>query len=215
MKLKFLIIHCTATQEGREISREWIEKVHLVKRGWSQVGYSELIHLDGTIETLVEYNDDDNLDRWEITNGVGGGYNQISRHIVYSGGVTAKRINGKYKAKDTRTEAQKKAMEMYIKSHLTIHPNLLVAGHNQLSRKSCPSFCTVEYLRSINVQEKNIYKKLPFRNKAEGNAFRLWANNYYSDYAKSIDLDKQGSYKNDFIFKAYQKLAKEYNKKNK
>ena len=62
-KLEYLIIHCTATPEGMNISREWIEQVHLVKNGWSQVGYSELIHLDGTIETLVEYNDDDFVDR--------------------------------------------------------------------------------------------------------------------------------------------------------
>lgn len=209
MKLKFLIIHCTATPENREVSPKDIYNWHINGRGWNQVGYSELIQLDGKLITLVEYNDDDNVDSWEITNGVRG-KNAISRSIVYSGGC-----DKNMKAKDTRTEAQKKTMEMYIKAHLTIHPNLLVAGHRQFSSKSCPSFDTVEYLRSINVQEKNIYKKLPFRNKAEGNAFRLWVNNYYSDYAKSIDLDKQGSYKNDFIFKAYQKLAKEYNKKNK
>ena len=209
MKLKFLIIHCTATPENREVSSKDIYNWHINGRGWNQVGYSELIQLDGKLITLVDYNDDDNVDSWEITNGVRG-KNAISRSIVYSGGC-----DKNMKAKDTRTEAQKKTMEMYIKAHLTIHPNLLVAGHNQFSSKSCPSFCTIQYLRSINVQEKNIYKKLPFRNKAEGNAFRLWVNNYYSDYAKSIDLDKQGSYKNEFIFKAYQKLAKEYNEKNK
>jgi len=157
-KLEYLIIHCTATQEGREISREWIEQVHLVGRGWSQVGYSELIHLDGTIETLVEYNDDDNVDRWEVTNGARG-MNYKSRHIVYAGGVTAERINGKFKPKDTRTDAQKKALEMYVKAHTTLHPNWKIAAHYHFAAKACPSFNVENWLEDIGVQDKNIYRK--------------------------------------------------------
>ena len=159
-KLEYLIIHCTATPEGMNISKEWIEQVHLVKNGWSQVGYSELIHLDGTIETLVEYNDDDMVDRWELTNGVRG-KNSQSRHIVYSGGVTAKRVNGKYKAKDTRTQAQKDALEMYVKAHTTLQPQWQIAGHYHFAAKACPSFDVEEWLKEIGVNKKNIYTKKP------------------------------------------------------
>ena len=158
--LEYLIIHCTATQEGREITREWIEKVHLVGRGWSQVGYSELIHLDGTIETLVEYNDDDFVDRWEVTNGVRK-MNSKSRHIVYAGGVTAKRVNGKYKAKDTRTQAQKDALEMYVKAHTTLQPQWKIAGHYHFATKACPSFDVEAWLKEIGIKQKNIYTKKP------------------------------------------------------
>lgn len=91
--LKYLVIHCTATPEGREVTSDEIRAWHtrpklMGGRGWKQVGYSEMIHLDGGIEKLVDNNNDDVVDPWEITNGVAG-YNSVSRHIVYVGGVAS------------------------------------------------------------------------------------------------------------------------------
>lgn len=63
-----------------------------------QVGYTDLFHLNGGVERLVDNNEDANVDPWEITNGVAG-YNSVSRHIVYAGGVAK---DGKT-PKDTRT----------------------------------------------------------------------------------------------------------------
>lgn len=54
-------------------------------RGWKQVGYTDIIHLDGKVERLVNNNEDANVDPWEITNGAKG-YNSVSRHVVYAGG---------------------------------------------------------------------------------------------------------------------------------
>ena len=58
-KLKQLVIHCTATPEGREVSADEIRRWHCAPlseggRGWRQVGYTDLIHLDGTVERLVD-----------------------------------------------------------------------------------------------------------------------------------------------------------------
>ena len=50
-----------------------------------QVGYTDLFHLNGGVERLVNNNEDANVDPWEVTNGVAG-YNSVSRHIVYAGG---------------------------------------------------------------------------------------------------------------------------------
>ena len=91
--LKNLVIHCTATPEGREVSAEEIRRWHTAPlhkggRGWRQVGYTDMIHLDGTVERLVENNEDGVVDPWEITNGAKG-HNSVSRHIVYVGGVAA------------------------------------------------------------------------------------------------------------------------------
>ena len=163
--LEYLIIHCTATPEGREVTSNEIYRWHTNPkdkggRGWSQVGYSEMIHLDGTIEELVPYNDDHYVDSWEVTNGARG-MNRKSRHIVYAGGVTAKRVNGKYKAKDTRTQAQKEALEMYVKAHTTLQPQWRIAGHYHFSPKSCPCFDVEAWLKEIGVNEKNIYTKDP------------------------------------------------------
>ena len=90
--LKQLVIHCTATPEGREVTAADIRAWHTNPtskggRGWKQVGYTDLFHLDGTVERLVHNNEDSNVDPWEITNGAAG-YNSVSRHVVYAGGCT-------------------------------------------------------------------------------------------------------------------------------
>ena len=74
-RLKYLVIHCTATPEGREVSgaeiRAWhTNPVSKGGRGWKQVGYTDLFHLNGGVERLVDNNEDANVDPWEITNGV-------------------------------------------------------------------------------------------------------------------------------------------------
>lgn len=155
-KWKYLVIHCTATPEGKYYDQEDIKRWHLSPkpkgRGWSKVGYSELFLLDGTIETLVDYNHNDEIESFEMTNGAKG-INSVSRHICYVGGT-----DSKGKAKDTRTEEQKKALEMYVKSFLTVAPYIKIAGHYHFANKACPSFNVEEWLRSIGVKEKNIYK---------------------------------------------------------
>lgn len=46
--------------------------------------------------------------------------------------------------------------------------------------------------------------------KEEGNKFRQWINTNYPDYAKEIDLDKEGPMNNSYIQKAWQKYGQEY-----
>ena len=158
-QLTYLVIHCTATPEGREVSADEIRRWHTSPkpkgRGWKQVGYSDIIHLDGTVENLVPYNDDDVVDTWEITNGATG-INSISRHVVYAGGVSADDVK---KAKDTRTWLQELAMITYVKETIARHPNIKVAGHNQFAQKACPSFNVPIWLMAIGVPDKNIYIK--------------------------------------------------------
>jgi hypothetical protein len=50
----------------------------------------------------------------------------------------------------------------------------------------------------------------PFKNESEGNAFRGWINDNYSDYAKSIDLDRTGKFNNATIRKAWAKYGSAY-----
>lgn len=150
-KLKYLVLHCTATPEGREVSLDDIRAWHTNPvskggRGWSQVGYTDLIHLNGEVERLVDNNEDANVDPWEITNGAKG-YNSISRHVVYVGGVVA---DGKT-AKDTRTKAQKAAMEAYVKEFHRRHPNVRIIGHREVAAKDCPSFDVQVWLKEIGV----------------------------------------------------------------
>lgn len=149
-KLQYLVIHCTATPEGREVSaadiRRWHTSPAPTGRGWRQVGYTDLFHLDGSVERLVDNNEDGNVDPWEITNGAAG-YNSVSRHIVYAGGCDAS-----MQPKDTRTEAQKEALKKYVLDFHAKHPDVRIVGHNQLAAKACPSFDVPQWLATIGIK---------------------------------------------------------------
>ncbi len=55
----------------------------------------------------------------------------------------------------------------------------------------------------------------PFKNEAEGNAFRGWVNDNYPDYARSIDLDRTyREYNNNTIKKAWAKYGSAYSNRN-
>jgi N-acetylmuramoyl-L-alanine amidase len=158
MKLKYLILHTTATPEGMRVTPEDIRFWHTAPipkgRGWKQVGYSDMILLDGSLVNLVPYDEDDEVDRWEVTNGVAG-INSQARHIVYVGGCD-KKMN----PKDTRTVQQKATMIDYVFRTIRFHPDILVAGHNQFAQKACPSFDVPTWLDQIGVLPENVYKPL-------------------------------------------------------
>ncbi len=152
-RLKYLVIHCTATREGREVSAAEIRRWHTSPtsaggRGWKQVGYTDLIHLDGEVERLVGNNEDANVDPWEITNGAKG-YNSVSRHVVYAGGCAK---DGKT-PKDTRTPAQHKALVEYVRDFHRRFPGVRIIGHNEVAAKACPSFDVQKWLKSIGITQ--------------------------------------------------------------
>jgi N-acetylmuramoyl-L-alanine amidase len=149
---QYLMIHNTSTPEGREVSKEDIELWHIVERKWSRVGYRDMIHIDGSLENLIDYNQDDTIDPWEVSNGAKG-FNGKAAHVVYVGG-TEKRNLKKYK--DTRTFAQHKALETYVKFYILRYPNIRVIGHNEVSNKNCPGFDVKTWLRGMCIDEKNI-----------------------------------------------------------
>ena len=149
--LKYLVLHCTATPKGRDVTAEQIRHWHTDPvskggRGWQQVGYTDMIHLDGRVERLVDNNEDHNVDPWEITNGAKG-YNSVSRHVVYVGGGTSP------KGEDTRTEAQRKALADYVLRFHRKHPSVKIVGHNELAAKACPSFDVPAFLRELGIKQ--------------------------------------------------------------
>lgn len=153
MDLKYLVIHCTATPDGRAVSAADIRRWHTSPisqggRGWLQVGYTDMIHIDGSVERLVSNNEDAKVDRWERTNGAKG-FNSVSRHIVYVGGMSA---DNKY-PKDTRTSAQKEAMKRYVIDFHKRFPHVKIVGHNELAPKACPSFDVQKWLISIGINQ--------------------------------------------------------------
>jgi len=159
---KYLVVHCTATREGVPIDADTIIRWHTSPppsgRGWSRVGYSDMILLDGSRHKFVKHNGDRWIDSEEITNGVKG-INSIARHVVYVGGLSS---NGQ-RVKNTMTQEQKQTLTAIILEVLHYQPDVLIGGHNQFANKGCPSFWVPKFLESIGVPEKNIYKNDPFQ----------------------------------------------------
>ena len=122
-----IIVHCAATPEGKHFTVADIDRWHK-KRGWSGIGYHYVIYLDGSVH------------KGRPVHKIGAhvrGRNRNTIGICYIGGVDK---SGK-KAKDTRTPAQKRAMEELIADLLDEHKDIkLVSGHNQYAAKACPSF---------------------------------------------------------------------------
>ena len=124
-KINKIIIHCTATPEGRDINAETIDKWH-INRGWSGIGYHYVVKLDGTIEEGRSVNKTGAHTR---------GYNKGSIGLTYVGGC-----DENMKAKDTRTEEQSIALVNLLNALMDMYPNATLHGHNEFASKACPSF---------------------------------------------------------------------------
>ena len=121
-----IIIHCSATQEGKEISAATIDKWHKA-RGWRGIGYHFVVALDGTIEY------------GRALNKVGAhvkGHNKSSIGICYIGGLDSVSKT----AKDTRTPEQIATLLELLRVLKKLHPGVTIHGHNEFAAKSCPCF---------------------------------------------------------------------------
>jgi len=127
-----IIVHCTATPEGKEYSVADIRRWHL-KRGFSDIGYHYVIHLDGTLEN----GRDVDLSGAHCTN-----HNAHSIGVVYVGGVAKDNKT----PKDTRTNEQKAALASLLMDLRHLYPTAKIHGHRDFANKACPSFdATYEY----------------------------------------------------------------------
>ena len=131
-KVNKIIIHCTATPEGREHDVADIRRWHL-KRGFNDIGYHYLIHIDGTIEEGRPINKQ---------GAHCSGQNRGSIGICYVGGMS----KDMKKAKDTRTQAQKDSLIKLMHELIyKYNKDMTIHAHHEYANKSCPSF---------NVQEE-------------------------------------------------------------
>lgn len=151
--IKYIVIHCSAGFGSVEsVKRFWRETLK-----WKNVGYHRFIDTDGTVHKLAILN--------QVTNGVQG-FNSNSIHISYQGGVDKNNVTI---AKDTRTVAQKLAIEATIIEVLTevmkyqVIDDIKILGHRDFSPdkngngvieeweriKQCPSFDAIPEYRNL------------------------------------------------------------------
>lgn len=133
-----LIVHCSATPEGKSFTTDDIKKWHLA-RGFSDIGYHYVIYLDGSVHA------------GRPTDKIGAhctNHNSHSIGICYIGGVAK---DGKT-PKDTRTEAQKKSLIKLLKDLLVLYPKASIHGHRDFANKACPSFDATKEYSNINAK---------------------------------------------------------------
>lgn len=134
-----IIVHCTATPEGKDFKAKDIDRWHK-ERGWEKIGYHYVIDLDGTIE------------KGRGENEVGAhcsGRNAHSIGVVYVGGLAK---DGKT-PKDTRTDKQKEALWKLLIALIIKYPNATIHGHCEFSSKACPCFNVKEEYKDINLKK--------------------------------------------------------------
>jgi N-acetylmuramoyl-L-alanine amidase len=143
-KINEIIIHCTATPEGREVSRQELHEWH-TNRGFNGIGYHFIIHIDGTIESARPL---------YMIGAHCLGHNTNSIGISYVGGT--KKESPK-QPKDTRTPAQVRQIWNLVLYLLNYFPSATVHGHYEYAAKACPCF---------NVQKE--WKEIQFGSKGKG-----------------------------------------------
>jgi len=122
-RITHAVVHCAATQPTATVSSilsYW--KNHL---GWKNPGYHILIGLKG-FTVLSDFNN--------VSNGAIG-YNSNGVHFSYIGG-----IDRSGKPLDTRTELQKRLMQVCLEEIKLKVPGIHIIGHNEVANKACPSF---------------------------------------------------------------------------
>lgn len=125
-KLDEIIVHCTATPEGKSFTAADVDRWHR-QRGFDGIGYHYLVWLDGTVEA------------GRPVSKAGAhclGHNAHSIGVCYVGGLAA---DGRT-PKDTRTPAQRTALRQLVERLRREYGIAAVHGHNEYAAKACPSF---------------------------------------------------------------------------
>jgi len=153
--ITLIVIHCSATVEGKDYTVEDIDRWHKA-RGFNcqgiHIGYHYVIYLDGSIHQ--------GRPEWMVGAHVKN-HNQHSIGICYIGGLAPSNSpngEGKYVPKDTRTPQQKSALLKLLTELKQRYPKAIILGHRDLSPdlnhdgkitqnewiKSCPSFDAIK-----------------------------------------------------------------------
>ena len=126
-EVKYLVVHCTATQLSQRVSVENLDNWHKAQ-GWNGIGYHWYIDRDGRIFP----------GRSESVQGAHVlDYNDCSIGICYEGG-----IDPQGQPADTRTAAQKAALLFVLRELKKSYPQAIICGHRDFPNvhKSCPCF---------------------------------------------------------------------------
>lgn len=125
--IKEIIIHCTDTPEGRDVTVADITRWHKAN-GWRTIGYHYVVYRDGSVHA----------GRPESEIGAHcRGHNAHSIGVCYVGGHAA---DNPKKYIDTRTPAQRSALIDLLIRLRRKYPTARIYGHRDFAAKACPCF---------------------------------------------------------------------------
>lgn len=128
-EITFIVVHCSATDDGSDIGVEEIRDMHL-KRGFDDIGYHFVVRRTGMIE----------VGRPEDKIGAHvEGHNSNSVGVCLIGGVEA---DDKLRAEFNYTRSQMRALERLLTDLTAKYPKAEVLGHKDFPSvaKACPCF---------------------------------------------------------------------------
>ncbi len=134
-RLQSIILHCSATEEGKDFRLEDVKRWHVEGNKWSDVGYHWVIELSGKIRVGRDI---------DVCGAHTRGQNAISIGVCYIGGLR----DGK--PCDTMTSEQELAWIELVQSIRTLWGYMPVHGHNEYAAKACPSFDVQEKYSFLN-----------------------------------------------------------------
>lgn len=137
-KINEIILHCSATAEGKDYTVADIRRWHVQGNGWRDIGYHYIIYRDGTIHLGRPV---------EEVGAHTTNHNAHSIGICYIGGCGA---DGKT-PKDTRTPAQKEAMYTLCKVLCDTLGITKISGHRDYAAKACPSFDVQAWRKEVEL----------------------------------------------------------------
>lgn len=138
-KINKIILHCAATPEGKDYTVAQIDAWHRARK-FNGIGYHYVIYRDGTVHPGRPV---------ERAGAHCTGQNANSIGVCYIGGCAA---DGKT-PKDTRTAAQRTAMERLVRELMAKYPGATVHGHNEFAAKACPSFNVKQWLAEAGIKQ--------------------------------------------------------------
>ena len=123
MKVKKIVIHCSATPNGREDKAEDIHRWHL-GMGWDGIGYHYVIEVAGKLSK-------GRPDYWMGSHALGYNANSIGICLIGT---------------DKYNIDQLSILNNLVRKLLVQHPGAEVIGHNEISDKTCPGFDVQKWL---------------------------------------------------------------------
>lgn len=137
--ITLIIIHCSATPEGRSLTFEACRMEHIRYRGFRDIGYHFYITRDGEIYCGRSL---------ECIGAHCKGHNRHSVGICYEGGLDARRLPA-----DTRTPAQRGSLLALLRELKQRFPRALIVGHHDLNpQKACPCFAAAREYANISLR---------------------------------------------------------------